>query len=146
MSIAMASARSRHPVIVATAVVVLLGVSLSACSDDRETSAASTSRRSSTTTTTTATTSTAPPPAIADAVISTIGRRDARDAVQAYLEDVLGSDVPITVNDFTPKDATHGEVTWQAGVVRVLREDGQWFAQEAIGDTVLGLVRRVDAS
>lgn len=135
----MASARSRRPVIVSAvvAVLALVGIALLARGGDGGAPVTSTSRRSTTTTTTTSTTEVVPtPPAIADAVISTIGGRDARDAVKAYLEDVLGSDVPITVNDFTPKDATHGEVTWQAGVVRVLRKDGQWFAQEAIGDSV----------
>jgi hypothetical protein len=56
--------------------------------------------------------------------------------VVAYLEDVLGSDAPLHVNDFTPADASHGEVTWQAGVVRVVKKEGQWFAQEAIGDAI----------
>jgi len=79
----------------------------------------------------------APPRAAADEVPLGPGAPDPRDAVVAYLEGVLGSDEPLHVNDFTPgDDATHGEVTWQAGVVRVIKQGSTWFAHEAIGDSI----------
>jgi hypothetical protein len=80
---------------------------------------------------------TPPVPATAEVAIGRVGAADPRDAVTAYLEDAVGSDATVHVNDFTPgRDASHGEVTWQAGVVRVVKKDGKWFAQEAIGDSI----------
>jgi hypothetical protein len=74
------------------------------------------------------------PPAAEDAVLPSAGAGDPRDAVVAYLKDVLGDG--LTVNDFTPVDATHGEVTWEAGVVKVVKQGDRWFPEEAIGDSI----------
>lgn len=73
------------------------------------------------------------PPAVTGAILGD-GAADPRDAVVAYLKAVLGDG--LTVNDFTPGDATHGEVTWEAGVVKVVKQGGQWYPQEAIGDSI----------
>jgi hypothetical protein len=74
------------------------------------------------------------PPAGEEAVLPSAGAADPRDAVVAYLKDVLGDG--LTVNDFTPVDATHGEVTWEAGVVKVVKQGDRWYPNEAIGDSI----------
>lgn len=60
---------------------------------------------------------------------------DPRGVVIAYLSDRLGGR-EVVVNDFTAIDDTHGEVTWQAGVVNVEKRGGYWSVTDAIGDSI----------
>lgn len=70
-----------------------------------------------------------------DAVLPGDGATDPRAAVVAYLDDRLGGR-SVTVNDFTATDDTHGEVTWEAGVVLVVRQGDRWYPHEAVGDSI----------
>lgn len=60
---------------------------------------------------------------------------DGREAAQLYLTDRLGERT-VTINDFTDLGDGQGEVTWEAGVIRLQLTDGYWHVVEAIGDSV----------
>ena len=69
----------------------------------------------------------------ADALLDE-GGLDAVETAQRYLADRLGGrTVTITGSDLGQDE---GEVTWEAGVVRLQRADGYWYVVEAIGDSV----------
>lgn len=60
---------------------------------------------------------------------------DARELVAAYLDDRLaGRDVEVRA--LTDLGDGRGEVTWEAGVVRLRQVDGYWYVVEAVGDSV----------
>ena len=73
-------------------------------------------------------------PDVPRGAITTVGRGDAIEAARAYLEQRLPT-TQIDIGPYTGDDAA-GEVTWQAGVVRVERYRGVWFVMEAIGDSI----------
>jgi hypothetical protein len=73
-------------------------------------------------------------PDVPSNAISPTGRNDAIDAARAYLEERLPG-TTIDIGAYTGDDAA-GEVTWQAGLVRVERYRGRWFVVEAIGDSI----------
>ena len=60
---------------------------------------------------------------------------DARELVVAYLDDRLDGR-RVEVGDLTEVGDGSGEVTWEAGVVRLQQLDGYWYVVEAIGDSI----------
>jgi hypothetical protein len=66
--------------------------------------------------------------------LTDVGRSDAIVAARAFLEDRLPG-TTIDIGAYTGNDAV-GEVSWQAGVVRVARYRARWFVVEALGDSI----------
>jgi hypothetical protein len=73
-------------------------------------------------------------PSVPADAISPVGHNEPIQAARSYLEERLPR-TTIDIGTYTGDDA-NGDVSWQAGVVRVELYRGRWYVVEAIGDSI----------
>jgi hypothetical protein len=73
--------------------------------------------------------------AVPEEAIFAEGGLDARETASRYLASRLGGRT-VTVNADATIDGDHAEVSWEAGLVELVKSDDDWYVTEAIGDSI----------